>query len=356
LAFPTIPEPVKLAHRQNVKPLETACEWRADDVKDPASWTEMLNAAEIDEIAMALRVAQKRSANLLDITRDDFPLPQLSARLKSINYGLLNGRGFVLLRGISPERFSRDEMTWIFWGIGRHLGKPWPQNRHGHLLGDVTDQGKSIDDPTARGNELGEVRLDYHSDAADLVGLLCLCPAATGGLSTVANAVTIHNELVNSHPELAAELYLPQPFDYRGEEEPGTPGWYPMPVFTEWNERLFVRFIRPYILEAERHPGAPKVTQAAKDGLALIESMAETGRYSVFMPFEAGDMQFVNNYHVLHARHAYTDRRDEGKVRHLKRLWLETDVIADADKPERFRLGRGADNWWSSKGRTKSEL
>jgi hypothetical protein len=66
-------------------------------------------------------------------------------------------------------------------------------------------------------------------------------------------------------------------------------------------------------------------------------------------------MQFVNNYHVLHGRDAYTDDRAAGKVRHLKRLWLETEVLADEDKPERFRLGR-TDSYWSSKGRTKSEL
>ena len=58
------------------------------------------------------------------------------------------------------------------------------------------------------------------------------------------------------------------------------------------------------------------------------------------MGCEPGDMQFVNNYHVLHGRDGYEDDRAAGKVRHLKRLWLETDVLTDDDKPERFRLGR----------------
>ena len=30
-------------------------------------------------------------------------------------------------------------------------------------------------------------------------------------------------------------------------------------------------------------------------------------------------------------------------------------MLADDDKPERFRLGRN-DSYWSSKGRTKSEM
>ena len=70
---------------------------------------------------------------------------------------------------------------------------------------------------------------------------------------------------------------------------------------------------------------------------------------------QPGDMQFVNNYHVLHARDAYEDDRPAHKIRHLKRLWLETDVLANDEKPERFRLGR-TDSYWASKGRTKSEL
>jgi len=75
------------------------------------------------------------------------------------------------------------------------------------------------------------------------------------------------------------------------------------------------------------------------------------------MGLRPGDMQFINNYHVFHGRDAYTDDRPAGKVRHLKRLWLETEVLADDDKPERFRLRRGSTtSYWASKGRTKSEL
>jgi hypothetical protein len=74
------------------------------------------------------------------------------------------------------------------------------------------------------------------------------------------------------------------------------------------------------------------------------------------MGLRPGDMQFVNNYHVLHSRTAYRDDRP-GRVRHLKRLWLETDVLDDEEKPERFRLrGDSAISYWASKGRTKSEL
>ena len=37
----------------------------------------------------------------------------------------------------------------LFWGVGAHLGRPWAQNKDGHVLSDVTDLGKDLRDPTA---------------------------------------------------------------------------------------------------------------------------------------------------------------------------------------------------------------
>ena len=101
--------------------------------------------------------------------------------------------------------------------------------------------------------------------------------------------------------------------------------------------------------------GRAQETPKALEALQWMHDEAESGAYSVIMDFRPGDMQFINNYHVLHGRTPYEDDRAAGKVRHLKRLWLETEVLTNAEKPERFRLGR-TDSFWSSKGRTKSEL
>jgi hypothetical protein len=158
--------------------LETSCEWMAEDVVDPARWTEILSDDEVAELDRALDVARAKSSDFLEIGKEDFPLPTLGPRLEQIERELMNGRGFVLLRGLPRERYTNDDMCLAYWGIGAHLGKPWPQNHHGHLLGDVVDQGKTIADPTARGNELGQIGLDYHCDGSDLIGLLCLQTAS----------------------------------------------------------------------------------------------------------------------------------------------------------------------------------
>ena len=128
-----------------------------------------------------------------------------------------------------------------------------------------------------------------------------------------------------------------------------------MPVFTRRKDRVFVRYIRPYIASAARHADAPEVSAAARTAMDRVDAMCADPEFHVAMTMAPGDMQFVNNYHVLHARRGYEDDRPAGRIRHLKRLWLETDRLTDDDKPERFRLGR-TDNWWASQGRTKSEI
>jgi Taurine catabolism dioxygenase TauD, TfdA family len=334
-------------------PLEEQCEWHTDEVGD--SYIFHLTDDHVAELDAALVHAESQVDDVLDITRELFPLPTLAPELARIEDDLVNGLGMVLIRGVPVERYSKDRASAIYWGVGMHLGRPWPQNAKGHLLGDVTDQGRAVNDPTARGNELGGIPLPFHSDGSDLVGLFCLDAGFEGGDSLVANAVTIHNDLVRTDPDTAALLYEPFPYDLRGEQAPGARTWYTMPVFSRRGDRLFVRYIRPYIESSRRHPDAPRPSAEARAALDRLDAMCADPQYRVAMGMQAGDMQFVNNYHVLHGRDGYRDDREAGKVRHLKRLWLETDILADEEKPEHFRLGR-TDGYWSSKGRTKSEL
>jgi hypothetical protein len=309
--------------------LEPGVEWRGVDFADPSVYTERLGASDLDELERALRAAQAKSDDLLQIDADDFPLGALGERLRRIERELIDGRGFVLIRGLPRERYDNDELCLLYWGIGAHLGKPWAQNAKGHVLGDVTDQGKDVSDPTSRGNEVGSVGLPYHSDGSDLVGLLCLQRPAEGGESSVCNALAIHNDLVRKDPELAAALYAPQPYDFRGEQRAGGKPYYMMPVFSECKDRLFVRYIRPYIRASQRHPETPRIAPLAERAMRRLDEMTEDPRYEVRMDFEPGDMQFINNYHVLHGRAPYRDDPGTGRVRHLKRLWLETSSLAD---------------------------
>ncbi len=338
------------AGRHEPRVLEPGAVWTADDLADEATFTELFDDAERAELDGALRHALSISEDVLDIDREHFPLATLTSRLARIEDELINGRGVVRLRGVDRDAYSQAEMEMLYWGIGLHLGLPWAQNAKGHLLGDVIDQNRAPNDPTARGNELGGIPLPFHCDGSDLVGLLCLTNGREGGLSSVANSVTIHNRLVDERPDLAAALYDDFPYDYRGEQADGERPYYLVPVFTEWGDRLFVRAIPPYIEASQRHPEAPRLTPIQREALDRFVELANDPANHVTMALEPGDMQFINNYHVLHGRTGYTDDRAAGHVRHLKRLWLETEVLTD--RPPRFRNHR---THWSA-NRTASRL
>ena len=130
--------------------LEAQCEWTSTDVADEDLWTERFDDTEQAELEAALRHALAKSDDVLELGCDDFPLPTLHGRLLRIEDELINGRGFVRLRGVDRRAYTQAEMEIIYWGIGTHLGLPWAQNKYGHVLGDVTDQQKGVDDPTAR--------------------------------------------------------------------------------------------------------------------------------------------------------------------------------------------------------------
>ena len=330
--------------------LETHANWTAADVADAATWTTVLTDDQIDELEAALAHARSRCTDVLDITLDDFPLPTLAAVLSAIEVELIDGRGFARISGLPVERLGAEDSSWIYWGIGLHLGDPWPQNVKGHLLGDVKDQGKSLNDPTARGNEIGGAELTFHTDGSDLVGLLCLHPGQSGGASVIANSVAAHNHLVADRPDLASELYGNLPYDFRGEHRDGQQPFYFVPAFSEHNGRIFIRYIRPYIESSQRHAETPRLTSTQIEAMDAFDALIAQPELQVEMVFAPGDMQFINNYHVLHGRRAYTDGPEA--IRHLKRLWLATNILGPDDRPERFQKAGATAHW--GKHRTKA--
>src|SRR3546814_17891924 len=124
--------------------LEPQCEWTSADVGDEAVWTVQLTDAELEELDTSLRRALERSDDVLELDRNDFPLPTLSTRLAEIERELIDGRGFVRIRGIDRSAYGQDEMEPLSWGIGTHLGSTWAQNKQGHEHCDTRHQGRAV--------------------------------------------------------------------------------------------------------------------------------------------------------------------------------------------------------------------
>lgn len=290
--------------------------WRGPDIIKSTEWIHRFTGAELAEIDAALRHAQRRGRNFDTLTAADFPLPTVSALIDRARDYLEDGAGLFLFRGIPVERYSKDELRFLYWGLGKHLGTAVSQSTAGDVLGDVRNIGKDLRIYTS--NRDGK----FHGDSTDTVGLFVLRTAKSGGLTQVVSSLSIHNEIARTRPDLLEILYQPFYWSWMGMEPAGSLPYFRQPVFTVCEGKFSGQYIRPLINLAQELPGVPRFTAAQVEALDMLEGLAKSPDFHFAMMFEPGDIQFLNNHLCIHARSAFEDYPELDRRRHLLRLWL----------------------------------
>lgn len=293
--------------------------WYGRDMAKTDAWIFRLSNEDIAEIERAVEASRRLAIQNID--KAAFPLPRLGSRLDALLDELLDGRGFTLIRGLPMERYDIETAARAYWGLGSYFGSARSQNARGDLLGHVIDVGRSANDTSARLYQTS-VRINYHPDSTDIVGLLCLRKAKKGGASSILSSVTIYNEMQKRRPDLAAELLQPFCMDRREEVPAGKRPYFTMPIFNWHAGLLTTHFTRPYIDSAQRFPDVPRLTPKQIEALDFFQALCEEPDIHLNMDFEPGDMQFLQNYQTMHDRTAFEDWPDPAKRRHLLRLWL----------------------------------
>jgi hypothetical protein len=306
-----------------LKPIEGASAWIGATLKQqPDSWIYHLSDAEIAELDDATRATRRSSLDVADIRRQHFPLPHLGPTLERLRDEVLNGSGFVLIRGMPVHGRSMLDCATAYWGIGAHVGNARSQNAMGHLLGHVRDLGLSAEkDPNVRIYQTTE-RQTIHTDWCDIVAQLCLRTAQRGGYSSIVSSMSIYNRMVAERPDLAERLCLPFAMDRRGEVPPGARPFTEIPVFSHHEGLLSVLYSRRYIDSAQRFPEARRLTAADVEALDHFDTLANDPDLRLDMEFQPGDVQLLHNHTILHDRTAYEDWPEPARKRHLLRLWL----------------------------------
>ena len=296
--------------------------WYGPQMARRDDWIRPLAASEISEIDAALTAFRASGMPMQEISERSFPLPTLGPRLKDLLRELLDGRGFVMLRGLPVERYSVEDAAIAYLGIGRYFGSLRSSNARGHLLGHVKDVGLDIKDGNTRFYQTSR-RLEYHTDSADLVGLLCLATARSGGESFIASSITVYNEIEKRRPDLVAAAFLPFPTDRRGEVPAGMKPYFEIPIFN-WHAGLLSGiYLRHYIEAAQaRFADAPRLTAKQVAVMDLIDELVNDPAIHLQMAFLPGDMQFLHNHQILHSRNDFEDWPEPARRRHLLRLWM----------------------------------
>ena len=316
------------------QPLGGPAAWRGQDLARTTDWIWPLSDADRAELDAALQGVTRRRLAWRDIRKEDFPLPGYSRTLAAVQHELEDGRGVVLLRGIPVDRYTEDELRALYFGLGRHLGTPRYQNSRGELIGEVRDEvralggvqqpampGRSADaPPTSRYKARSSGPLRFHTDRTDVVALLCVRQARSGGKSKVVSSVAIHDVMVSRRPELRDLLLQDYYRSREGEEAGGESRTYALPVWGIRDGRFTSQYSRTFVEAAQRLPGVPRLSAAQDEALDLLAELAEELCYD--MTLMPGDLQLLNSHVTYHARTAYEDDVATKQDRLLYRLWL----------------------------------
>lgn len=253
----------------------------------------------------------------------------MSKMLLTLREDLLNGKGFILFKGFPSDEWGLHKSAVGYMGLGTYLGYFVSQNRHGHVLGHVKDLG---DDPT----QIDKIRIYrtnarqfFHADDSDIVGLLCVARALEGGESDIASSHHVFNYLQEHHPEQLKTLIEPiWYFDRKGETSKGQQEWIRTSIFylePKPNGRVYSKWDPYYVRSLERFSSKgliPALSPAQKEAMRVLEEVCN--KLALHMILEIGDIQFLSNAHVFHARTEYKDYPPPAPRRHLMRLWLAT--------------------------------
>ena len=296
-----------------------------------SKWVHTFTEHEVSQLESAAQLWLESGRELGEIERSTFPLPSdLVATLTELRRRLVEGHGFYLFKGLPTKRWGNRLSAIAYLGLGSYLGNVVSQNRYGHILGHVKDLGE---DPTA----IDKVRIYrtnarqfFHTDSSGgIVGLLCLHKAVEGGESDIVSSHAVWNHLQEHRPDVA-ELLASNiwHFDRKGEiSSSGQNGWVTRPIVHlrkgQPDNRLILTYDPYYLKSIQRHVDAghiPPLSEQQKEAMQVLEDTAKL--LSLHMVLDVGDIQFVSDVHVLHARTEYKDPAPPAPRRHLYRLWL----------------------------------
>jgi hypothetical protein len=322
-------------HPRPPDPIDGPAAWKGPQLTEGNEWIYPLSGAETLEIEQLIATLRRSGKRREELSREDVQLDVLAPAVRTWREALAHGRGFVLVRGLPVERMSSEDATLAYWALGLHLGTPMPQNFQGELLTDVRDTGA---DPAAPSTRLYKTRAeqDFHTDAADIIGLLCLRTARRGGQSRIVSSITVVNEVRRRRPDLAAVLFRDFYWHYF-EPQMNAPVHFVRPICVERGGGLNTFFVPWYIRRAQDLPDVPPLSAEQEATVALLESTANDPALYLDMEFRPGDIQLLKNSVILHKRTAYDDWEEPERKRHLLRLWLAAPDFDDGD--EQLRRG-----------------
>ena len=303
--------------------------WKTESIDDPAAWYSTLSDTCLAELDAFVQELKDDPQPVTEVRIQKTGFASCRACLQPVAEAVDSGRGFAIIDRLPLEHYSVEEAQTVYWLVGQMLGLPFEQDVKGTLLYDVQNTGQDVREGARF--SVTNAESSFHTDGAfnpqvaDFVGLLCLQTAKSGGESQLISAVTLHNELLQRHPDVLETLYEPFYFDRRGQFRDGEPPVSETPIFRWDGQALMFRYLYYYIQVGHESINRPLTPQQEK-ALDVLESLIRRENLRVEFSLEPGQILFTNNGWILHNRTAFEDYVEIDKRRHYVRLWLSRET------------------------------
>jgi hypothetical protein len=311
--------------------LTGALSWTGDQFESNAeAYTEELNADDTLELKAAVEAFQRLSLDRGSVCPETFAISErLVKRLRNVTDIVYQGRGFHVLRGLDLSQFTDCQSVILYAGLTSYVG-----NRRASNIDHIRDRTHS----NPRKEELKPLEqsmsMGFHSDidVGDIVSMFVQTVPLEGGHQYLASINSIYNLLVKSDPDvlnvLSDKWYWERTYRPEPDQRKRVSFERPLIAFaTPENHQLQVNYAATFIGGDPAYPlsaSAPPLTPRQQHALTTLQSAAK--QTCVRLIPQPGDILFVNNYAIMHARDSFVDSltNDEAK-RHIMRLWLHDD-------------------------------
>ncbi|KAK8049733.1 hypothetical protein PG994_011463 [Apiospora phragmitis] len=310
--------------------LDSKLAWKGPDFKDDESYVCHLTGEDVNEVKSTLGhfKALELDGDLINV--ENFPLPTLAPKLAGLGQELHNGKGFSVIRGITPSDFSVEELTMVWLGIQAHIvDQRGRQDHKGNMLVHIIADNSSAEMLGHHRHSTSSISF-HNEEAGDCVGWLTRSTPASGGRCIISSAYHVYNVLAAYRPDMIRTLAKSDwPF--------AIPKFRCRPVIFYHNSKLIMNFGRTPLLGNATHPRSstlPQVNDRQREALDAIEAIARATQLEIMT--QAGDMHFINNMAVLHRRESFVNGQTGRERRHLVRMRLRSSALG-WDLPEELR-------------------
>jgi len=299
--------------------------WKRADLRGQ-DWHVALDPAAQAEILSVAETLRQQPVPLLALRPDSFDMPACRSAMARVSHILRRGVRFALVERLPIEALSEEEAKSIYWMLSSMVARPVAQKLDGTMIYDVVDTGKKPLPGSGLRPDKSNVDLQFHNDNAynflmpEIVGLLCIRKAPSGGQSRVMSFATVHNVLKERFPEALPRLYRPFWFDRQREHGPNEEPLFSAPIFINDGGKLRARLGQHQVRNGYAMKGA--MDQETEAAIKAIDAVFTDRDLQYEFDMQPGDMQFAMNCEVGHSRTEFKDGADPAQKRLLVRLWL----------------------------------